>query len=260
MSNPTTAETPGFWQRCLRARRFGARPRPTGAGRWRLGLGVLLAGACTLVSLAQHTNRPGRPDASEFRVIADRNIFNPHRYYHAPGTSYRPPTARRDSFTLVGTMTGEQEPLAFFEGTRSDFQKVLKPAGTIAGYTVADITPAAVKLVSGTNAVELAVGMRMRSQGEGSWRAGRSEAPTVGPPLAPGARPTVVTEEAADDSGSATNGEGLVMAIDPTSQPVADVAPDAAETNTNADAAAGSAIDDPVLRRLKQRRQQEMNQ
>ena len=46
-------------------------------------------------------------------------------------------------FTLVGIMDYDaQGPIAFFDGTSSQYQKVLKPADTIAGYKIAAIEPA----------------------------------------------------------------------------------------------------------------------
>jgi len=70
----------------------------------------------------------------------------------------------------MGTMSYEKGRFAFFEGSGSQYQKVLETSNTIGGYTITEITPAHVKLES-TNgqAIELPVGMQMRRQDEGEW-------------------------------------------------------------------------------------------
>jgi hypothetical protein len=61
--------------------------------------------------------------------------------------------------------------LAFFDGTSSDYRKSLAPGGKIANYTAAEIGQDVVKLVSGTNEIELKVGMQMRRSADGKWAA-----------------------------------------------------------------------------------------
>jgi len=117
---------------------------------------------------AQATNSPAIADYSAFRIVADRNIFNPNRYAHTNG---RRSTASRSApaFSLVGTMTGRNGMLAFFDGTDSDYRKVLAVNGTIAGYQVTAITLNGVRLTSTNKPVELAVGDRMRREGN-AWQ------------------------------------------------------------------------------------------
>jgi hypothetical protein len=74
-----------------------------------------------------------------------------------------------ESFSLVGTMSYEKGTFAFFDGTSAGYRKVLKLADAIAGYKVTNITPNYVKLTSGTNQLELRVGMQMRREDEGEW-------------------------------------------------------------------------------------------
>jgi hypothetical protein len=118
---------------------------------------------------AQETNRIKPNDFSGFRIITDRNIFDPNR---RPRVASGPAPAIVDSFSLAGTMSYEKGRFAVFDGTSSDYHKVLEPGGSIAGYTVKEIRPDAVKLVSGTNQLELAVGMQMRRNAEGRWSVG----------------------------------------------------------------------------------------
>src|SRR5213079_1577570 len=100
------------------------------------------------LAYGQPSNAPTRPEYSAFKVIAERNIFSPNRRARSSGVRGARPVTKLESLTLVGTMSYEKGRFAFFEGTKSDYRKVLKPADVIAGFTVADIAPDAVKLAS----------------------------------------------------------------------------------------------------------------
>ena len=119
------------------------------------------------------TNAAPRLDYSSFQIIVDRNIFNGNRAPRSTRVRKTEPErrVRIESFALTGTLTYEKGRFAFFEGSSSEYQKVLQPAGTIAGYKISDITPNYVKL-DRTNgpAIELAVGMQMKRQDEEEWR------------------------------------------------------------------------------------------
>jgi hypothetical protein len=112
----------------------------------------------------------GRVSYTNFTIIAERNIFNPNRFpIRGPRGTVRPPAARTDSFTLVGTMSYEKGTFAFFDGSSFEYRKALKMSDVIAGYKVANITPDAVNLASGTNQLELKVGMQLRREDQGPW-------------------------------------------------------------------------------------------
>ena len=111
---------------------------------------------------------PARPDYSAFRLVYERNIFDPNR---RPSRIREPhqPSSRVESFSLVGTMSYDKGTFAFFDGTGSDYKKALKLSDSIAGYKITNITPDAVNLANGTNQVELRVGTQMRSEEGGPW-------------------------------------------------------------------------------------------
>ena len=120
---------------------------------------------------AQATNSPSRLDYASFHIITDRNIFDPRRSArYTPTERTRRPTARIDSFALVGTMSYEKGLFAFFDGSSSDYRKVLKQDDTIAGFKVAGIEASYVKLASPSNQVELHVGMQLRHEEDGAWQ------------------------------------------------------------------------------------------
>jgi hypothetical protein len=135
-------------------------------------LAGLLALALTngLKAAAQPTNAPAGNDYSSFRIIAERNIFDPNRYPHTTRTVRRTASNRAPAFSLVGTMTYKRGMLAFFDGTDSDSRRILATNGVINGYTVADITLRGVRLESAGKAVEMKVGAQMRQEGKGEWQ------------------------------------------------------------------------------------------
>ncbi|HEY5912525.1 MAG TPA: hypothetical protein VJA21_18130 [Verrucomicrobiae bacterium] len=192
------------------------------------------------LSLAQTTNQPQGPGYSDFRIITERNIFNPRRYARNSPRAARP-AARSDAFTLVGTMAYEKGPFAFFEGSNSEYRKVAKIADEIAGFKITNIQYNSVRLSGTSNEVQLAVGMQMRREEDGPWHvasAGESLADRPSANLA-GASP-------------AKPGDNSVAP-----RPVAEAGSPTEETDPSAAPTAGT--DDPVLKRLMQRREQEMN-
>jgi hypothetical protein len=110
---------------------------------------------------------PGALDYSAFRIVADRNIFDPNRFPRS--TPDKAPSKAADSFGLVGTMSYEKGDFAFFDGTRPDYKKVLKVSDTIAGYKVLAVLPDSVKLARSTNELVMTVGGHLRRQDDGTW-------------------------------------------------------------------------------------------
>jgi hypothetical protein len=149
-------------------------------------------------------NGPVSLDYAAFKVIVDRNIFDPNRLPHGPGapTVRRPPKSF-DSLTLVGTMSYEKGTFAFFDGTSSDYKKALKLTDSIAGYKVTNIAPNAVKLASGTNELELSVGAQLRREEDGPWLLSSQSTSYAAPPAS-----TSTNGAAATTTGSDTTSGG----------------------------------------------------
>ena len=136
---------------------------------WVVCCGLLLPGIGEAASAAKApaTNSLPPSDVAAWSVIPKRNIFNSRRspQYVPTQRESRPPAPRVESFALVGTMKYEKGPIAFFDGSRSEFKKVAKPDETIGGMKVVEIAPKFVKLAGPTNSMELRLGMQLR-QGE----------------------------------------------------------------------------------------------
>ncbi len=134
---------------------------------------VLGLAACCALSAVQ-TPPPPSTDYSFFKIIADRNIFNPNRRPHVVETFRPPPSVARvepavDLLSLVGTMIYEKGTFAFFDGSSADYKKVLKLNGEVAGFKVAAIRPNSVILSSGGKKMELKVGMQLNREPDSGW-------------------------------------------------------------------------------------------
>ena len=125
----------------------------------------------------------GRNDFPAFKIISERNIFNPNRSAQSarnPGSA-PPKQVKVESFALVGTLSSDKGRYAFFDGSSSEYRQALKPAGSIAGYKIARIEPDKVKLEANGQELTLTVGSQMRRQDEGEWRVvAASEATSFG--------------------------------------------------------------------------------
>jgi len=119
-------------------------------------------------------------DESAFRIVAERNIFNANR----SGGQVRLSSSRRptrvDSFTLVGTMAYEKGAFAFFNGSSSEFSKVLRTGGVIAGHKIVDVLAGGVKLEADGKILDLPVGSAMRREDEGTWHLSETAASNTG--------------------------------------------------------------------------------
>src|SRR5882762_4002517 len=125
-------------------------------------------GPAALLAAEATNNSITRPAFSNFKMVAEKNIFNTKRWArYVPSTNVANLRPRSfDYVALVGIMSYDKGPFAFFEGSRSEYQKVLKREDSIAGFKVGEIESSSVKLVSATNQIELKVGMQLARQEE----------------------------------------------------------------------------------------------
>ena len=129
--------------------------------------GAVLLLAAAFPAVAQPTNGT---NFALFQVISQRNIFDPNRYPYTTQTGHRRTVSRSvPTFSLVGTMDYRRGRFAFFDGTDSDYRRVLSTNDVIAGYKIAEITLAGVRLESTNKPVELKIGAQMRLE-SGEWQ------------------------------------------------------------------------------------------
>jgi hypothetical protein len=147
-----------------------------------------------------------------FPTLATRNLFDPARtrLQQSPPERREEPRSERprtDFITLTGTMTHGTNAYAFFGGSQSEYNQIIKPQDHIANFTVAQITTSHVLLQFQTNELILPVGHQLRREGEAPWhlsdRTTAESSPTARPPGAlpttsSGPAPALPTEEAND--------------------------------------------------------------
>jgi hypothetical protein len=221
------------------------------------------------VGLAEQTNAPARFDENSFRIISDRNIFNPNRFARSSGRTRSEssrPASRVESFTLVGLMQYEKGVFAFFDGTNPGYRKTLEGDGSISEFKIAGLTPEQVQLVAGTNEFTLRVGMQVRREDEGDWFLTEPGQTTRGRVVVsrgrsrnapPGAANSDGMEEGVIQAGMDSEPEIIVVEPEPAEN---NGAPENGEVAPNADSQNnGNPVTDPTLLRLMQRRQ-ELNQ
>jgi len=128
------------------------------------------------VGRAQSTNAPGHLDYQAFKIITERNIFDPNRSSPSGGRKESRRPTRVESFALVGTLSYQKGSFAFFDGSGPSYRQALKCGDTIAGYKIAEISADRVRLAGTRQQLELGVGMQMKKEDEGEWQmAGRTE-------------------------------------------------------------------------------------
>ena len=220
----------------------------------------LLLGLAATMSAAETTNVVvvSRGDFVAFKVVAERNIFNPHR---SKRSGDRPPPrtepekrVKMDRFALLGTMSYEKGRYAFFDGSSSDFRKVARPEDSIAGFKITEVAPTCVKLML-TNGmlIELCVGMQMKRSEDADWQlAGRADGSNGSSSSGSSSSSGTSTPESDDvlkrllqrrEQDGASTAVAPIEAAKP-EQPKAVAAPGEA---------------DDVLKKLLQKREQELN-
>ena len=170
------------------------------------------------VASGQPTNDPTPLDYSAFEIIVERNIFNAQRTGKlTPRARIEARSAPRiDTVALVGTMRYEKGLFALFEGSSSEYRKVLKATDTIAGYQLSDIGWASVKLASASTEIQLSVGSYLRREDGGEWHlAGRVET-SSDTPASPVPTPAVAQDP---PRAAVSSSEPQTTSGEPSSQP-----------------------------------------
>jgi len=158
---------------------------------------------CLLVGHAQSTNVVSRLDYEAFKVITQRNIFDPNRSSRSGRPTDSPRPARVESFALTGTLSYEKGTYAFFDGSSASYRKALQIGDSIAGNKVAEITTDHVKLEANGQQIELSVGMQMKKLDEGDWQVGgRAESSSA-------AAPATASNDKAENSSGGEDGDVL---------------------------------------------------
>ena len=166
-----------------------------------------------------------------FRLFHTRNVFDPDRRPPRAVAAETPaPTpatpARTDFVALTGVMLREDRSLAFFSGSRAEYNKVLSLRDRIAGAEITQILPAGVEIDRAGQKTRVAVGQTV--------------------PFSNGAAPGAAPAPEAYASAPSTASSAAVGSTTPGSA-AASASP----------GSASSSKQDEVRRRLEERRRQE---
>jgi hypothetical protein len=104
-----------------------------------------------------------------FRIVVDRNIFDPTREQPKPNPQTAPPPEQPDHLDLVGVLISEREAVAFFEGAGATGGGACKRGQTVGDCTVSAIATSTVTLERGAEKIQLAVGRRLSTWKSGKW-------------------------------------------------------------------------------------------
>lgn len=154
---------------------------------------LIAAAVCLSAIFASAAEKPQGYDA--FELIRTRNIFDPNRRAVKKESeqtrAVAPSRPRSVHLALTGTMVTDGRALAFFSGSRSEFNKIVKVGEKIGDFTVAAISAGQVDLKQGETPTVLAVGNRLQLEGTEADAAEPEPTPTDATPVA--ASPTSST-------------------------------------------------------------------
>jgi hypothetical protein len=110
------------------------------------------------------------PSASfdTFRLITERNIFNPNRTGRRERTVEEAPP-RVDVISLVGTMDSDKGVRAFFDGSTSGYRKALRVGESIDQFKLTQIAPNVVELEREGKMLSMRVGQQLRRPEGAEW-------------------------------------------------------------------------------------------
>ncbi len=102
-----------------------------------------------------------------FRILAERNIFDPNRVGRTRAVG--PEAPRGDVLMLVGSMNSPRGLYAFFDGSKMDYRRALHEGESVAEYTVNHISSDAVELSRAGKPLTLKIGQGLRRPEGGDW-------------------------------------------------------------------------------------------
>jgi len=158
-----------------------------------ISIKTLSANICLLtlsaaVALASPVRKAGYED---YALVQARNIFDPERLpgaASAPASAQLLPSTAADYAALTGVMLTADKALAFFSGSRPEFNKVLALGGMIAGATLMQITADSIEVEREGKRIRVAVGQTVplnASSAPGTAPASAPSSSTSSPTNAP---------------------------------------------------------------------------
>jgi hypothetical protein len=128
-----------------------------------------------------------------FRLIGDRNIFDPNRRSRVRSASNEPPVPTGDTIAFVGTMDYDQGIFAFFDSSDARYRKVLPEGGKLAEFVVKHVEARRVDLTRDGKVTTLDITQQLHRPPEGGdWTVtGASPIPAVSAAVDGAATPAI---------------------------------------------------------------------
>jgi len=104
-----------------------------------------------------------------FSIVFERNIFDPTRQPPRLERSFVPEAPPADHVALRGVLISEDAAIAFFEGTKQEYSVDAKQGDTVAGFQVAGIRTDYLTLTRDGRQTELPVGSSLVKHDDGEW-------------------------------------------------------------------------------------------
>jgi len=122
-------------------------------------------------SYAENGQSFSTPEFSDFRIILERNIFDPDRRAKPAfsNASPQPTPVPTEEIRLVGTVINKGEAIAFFKGSDSSFNGQWKQGDTIAGLRIKEIGTRGLILENQRQKIEMKVGAGITTSNREKW-------------------------------------------------------------------------------------------
>jgi len=110
------------------------------------------------------------PSASfdTFRLVSDRNIFNPNRTGRRDRPAEETPP-RVDVISVVGTMESDRGLRAFFDGSDTSYRRAVRVGESVDKFKVTQISPNVVDLERDGKNLSVRVGQQLRRPEGADW-------------------------------------------------------------------------------------------
>ena len=127
----------------------------------------------TVVAAAPRNDSSIAPSApfDGFRIVVDRNIFNPNRTGRRERTTEEVAPPRLDSIALVGTIDSDKGLRAIFDVSipRTKSSQAVHAGESVDKFKVTKITPKAIDVERDGKTVPMSVGQQFRRPPGGDW-------------------------------------------------------------------------------------------
>ena len=194
-----------------------------------------------------------KSDFDPYRIVVDRNIFSPDRRKKQADTP-KPPA--RDRIEVLGSLLSDEGTVAFFDGTKKEYQAARKVGESIAGFRVTDIKTEGVKLDKDGQQMDVPVGFELTRVGEaGPWTVAAAEPPKESRP-----EPAKVASAEDRPSDSSSHKKSSHSSKGDSSKSDGSKGADSASASHSNGGAAGGGSADNVLQQLMEKRRKELGQ